>query len=88
MRNLKRALSLALAAIMLLGMMVMGTSAVSIDDFTDSDAVQNVEAVTLTSGLGIFQGRTDGSCTVLTCPPTTSPGPSSSPTSPPGLRAT
>ena len=61
MRNLKRALSLALAAIMLLGMMVMGASAAGIDDFTDSDAVQNVEAVTLTSSLGIFQGRTDGS---------------------------
>ena len=35
MRNLKRALSLALASVMLLGMMVVGSSAKGIDDFTD-----------------------------------------------------
>ena len=33
MRNLKRALSLALAAIMLLGMMVVGAGAVNLDEF-------------------------------------------------------
>ena len=33
MRNLKRALSLALAAIMLIGMMVVSASATGLDDF-------------------------------------------------------
>ena len=44
MRNLKRALSLALASVMLLGMMVIGASAVSINDFTDQDEIVNKEA--------------------------------------------
>ena len=35
MRNLKRALSLALAAIMLIGMMVVSASATGLDDFSD-----------------------------------------------------
>ena len=37
MRNLKRALSLALAAIMLIGMMVVSASATGLDDFSDKD---------------------------------------------------
>ena len=36
MRNLKRALSLALASVMLLGMMVVGSSAKGLDDFSDN----------------------------------------------------
>ena len=60
MRNLKRALSLALASIMLLGMMVTGAGAAS-NSFTDSDTIVNQEAVEVTSGLGIFDGYTDGS---------------------------
>jgi len=56
MRNLKRVLSLALATVMLLGMMVMGTSAASVSDFNDSDWISNVEAATVTTGLGIFEG--------------------------------
>ena len=53
MRNLKRALSLALASVMLLGMMVIGTSAAS---FTDADEIVNTEAATITAGLGLFAG--------------------------------
>ena len=41
MRNLKRALSLALASVMLLGMMVVGSSAKGIDDFTDKAEIVN-----------------------------------------------
>ena len=37
MRNLKRALSLALAAIMLIGMMVVSASAAGFDDFSDKE---------------------------------------------------
>jgi len=60
MRNLKRALSLALASIMLLGMMVTGASAAS-SSFTDFDQIVNQEAAEVTSGLKIFEGYTDGS---------------------------
>ncbi len=60
MRNLKRALSLALASIMLLGMMVTGAGAAS-NSFTDFDQIVNQEAAEVTSGLGIFDGYTDGS---------------------------
>ena len=52
MRNLKRALSLALASVMLLGMMVVGTSAA----FADADEIVNTEAVEITAGLGLFAG--------------------------------
>ena len=45
MRNLKRALSLALASVMLLGMMVVGSSAKGIDDFTDKAEIVNQDAV-------------------------------------------
>ena len=53
MKNLKRTLSLALASVMLLGMMVIGTSAAT---FTDADAIVNTEAATITAGLGLFAG--------------------------------
>ena len=49
MRNLKRALSLALASVMLMGMMVVGTSAASTSNFTDADKISNAEAVDLTT---------------------------------------
>ena len=52
MRNLKRALSLALASVMLLGMMVVGSSAA----FSDADEIVNKEAVEITAGLGLFAG--------------------------------
>ena len=41
MRNLKRALSMALAAVMLLGMMVIGASAAGYSDLTDTDEIVN-----------------------------------------------
>ena len=41
MRNLKRTLSLALASVMLVGMMSVGASAVNASDFTDADEIVN-----------------------------------------------
>ena len=62
MRNLKRALSLALAAIMLLGMMVVGAGAVNLDEFSDKEDIVNKDAVSLLTTLGIINGdpRRDG----------------------------
>ncbi len=53
MRNLKRVLSLALALVMVLGMMVITTSAA---DFTDADEIKQTEAVEVLAELGIVQG--------------------------------
>ena len=53
MRNLKRALSLTLASVMLLGMMVVGTSALS---FNDADDISNVTAATVLQELGVMVG--------------------------------
>ena len=61
MRNLKRALSLVLAAAMLIGMMVVGASAVSYNDFTDKDEIVNKDAVSMLVALDIIQGKPDGS---------------------------
>ena len=61
MRNLKRALSLALALVMVLSMMVVGASAVSADDFSDSADIVNTEAVTVLATLGVITGNDDGS---------------------------
>ena len=62
MRNLKRALSLLLAAAMLIGMMVVGASAAgSLDDFSDKDEIVNQDAVSLLTILGVIEGKEDGS---------------------------
>ena len=61
MRNLKRALSLALAAIMLIGMMVVSACAVSYNDLTDKDQIVNKDAVSMLVSLGIIEGKPDGS---------------------------
>ena len=62
MRNLKRALSLLLAAAMLIGMMVVGASAAgSLDDFSDRDEIVNQDAVSLLTILGVIEGKEDGS---------------------------
>ncbi len=45
MRNLKRALGLALASVMVLSMMVVGAGAANYDDFSDKDKIVNSEAV-------------------------------------------
>ena len=61
MRNLKRALSLLLAAVMLIGMMVVSASAVSYNDFSDSGEIVNKDAVSMLTTLGIIEGQPDGS---------------------------
>ena len=61
MRNLKRALSLALAAIMLIGMMVVSASATGFDDFSDKDEIVNKDAVSMLTILGVINGKEDGS---------------------------
>ena len=53
MRNLKRALSLALASVMLLGMMVVGSSAASYPDIDDND---NVEAIEVLNAVNVMIG--------------------------------
>ena len=53
MRNLKRVLSLALALVMVLGMMVITTSAA---DFADKDEITYEEAMDVMVGLGLFKG--------------------------------
>ena len=57
MKNLKRVLSLGLASVMLLGMMVMGTSAAS---FSDAEDIKNTEAVNLMVALNIIKGKDTG----------------------------
>ena len=59
MRNLKRVLSLALASIMLLGMMVVSAGAAS-KDFTDASEIKNVEAVDVMVALGVLEGGDKG----------------------------
>ena len=56
MRNLKRALSLALATVMTLGLMVVGTGAVGYTDVTSED---NQEAIEVLQEVGIMTGVTD-----------------------------
>ena len=60
MRNLKRALSLALAAMMLIGMMVVSAGAAS-KDFTDSSEIKHTEAVEVMTALNVISGKEDGS---------------------------
>ncbi len=57
MRNLKRALSLALASIMLLGTMAIGAGA----HFTDPDTITHTQAVDVLVALDVFEGFDDGS---------------------------
>ena len=61
MRNLKRALSLVLAAAMLIGMMVVSASAVSYNDFSDRGEIVNKDAVSMLTTLEIIEGKPDGS---------------------------
>ena len=56
MRNLKRALSLALASVMLLGMMVVGTGA----SYADVDSADNVEAIEVMQAVGVMSGDDNG----------------------------
>ena len=56
MRNLKRALSLALASVMLLGMMVVGTSA----SYADVTSKHNQEAIEVMQAVGVMSGDDKG----------------------------
>ena len=56
MRNLKRALSLTLASVMLLGMMVVGSSAAG---FPDVDDTKNVEAIEVLQAVAVMVGDKD-----------------------------
>ena len=56
MRNLKRALSLALASVMLLGMMVVGTSA----SYPDVTSKNNEEAIEVLKAVGVMTGDEKG----------------------------
>ncbi len=53
MRNLKRVLSLALACALVIGMMVVGTSAA---DFADASEIKYTEAVEVMSALEVLEG--------------------------------
>ena len=58
MRNLKRVLSLAMAALMLMGMMVVSAGAASTyDNFVDKDEIVNDEAVNTIVSLGVMEGK-------------------------------
>ena len=61
MRNLKRALSLVLAVVMVIGLMVVGAGAASLDDFSDKEEIVNQDAVSLLTILGVINGKEDGS---------------------------
>ena len=60
MRNLKRALSLVLAAMMLIGMMVVSAGAAT-KDFTDKAEIKHPEAVNTLVALNVISGKEDGS---------------------------
>ncbi|MCI8423733.1 MAG: S-layer homology domain-containing protein, partial [Lawsonibacter sp.] len=57
MRNLKRALSLALASVMVMGLMVASSSAKGYDDVTSEE---NVEAIEVLQAVGIMTGDDNG----------------------------
>ena len=57
MRNLKRALSLLLSSAMVLGMMVMGSSAAS---YTDVTSKENMEAIEVLKAVGVMTGDQNG----------------------------
>ena len=57
MRNLKRALSLTLASVMLLGMMVVGAGAAGFPDVDDED---NVEAIEVLNAVEVILGYDNG----------------------------
>ena len=61
MRNLKRALSLVLASVMVLGLMIVGSSAKTAN-FTDANDVdpQYTTAIDVVTAIGVFEGMDDG----------------------------
>lgn len=57
MRNLKRALSLAMASVMLVGMMAVGAGAA---EYTDADKVTHTEAAEVLKAVGVMIGDDNG----------------------------
>ena len=57
MRNLKRALSLTLASVMLLGMMVVGAGAAG---YPDVDSNDNAEAIEVLQAVKVMVGDDNG----------------------------
>jgi hypothetical protein len=60
MRNLKRVLSLALSLVMVLGLLVITSSAADTTSFKDADEITNVEAVDVLSALKVLEGDDNG----------------------------
>ena len=58
MRNLKRVLALALALVMMLGMMI--TASAASYDFDDAAEIKYVEAVEVLTGIGVLEGDDKG----------------------------
>ena len=56
MRNLKRALSLALASVMVMGLMVVGTGA----SYADVSSEENQEAIEVLQTVGVMTGDENG----------------------------
>ena len=56
MRNLKRALSLAMASVMLLGMMVVASA----EQYPDVTSANNLEAIEVAQLIGVMEGYEDG----------------------------
>ena len=56
MRNLKRALSLALASVMVLGLMVVGSGA----SYADVTSEENQEAIEVLQAVGVMVGDDEG----------------------------
>ena len=63
MRNLKRALSLALASVMVMGLMVVGTGA----SYADVSSEQNQEAIEVLQEVGIMTGDENGNFNPNAC---------------------
>lgn len=60
MKNLKRALSLVLSAAMMVGLLAVGASAASMEDFSDTDEITHTEAVSTLVELGVVAGKDSG----------------------------
>ena len=60
MRNLKRALSLVLAVVMVIGLMVVGASAVSYNDLSDRGEMVSKDAVSMITTRGHLGGAPGG----------------------------
>nr|MCR5326453.1 S-layer homology domain-containing protein [Bacteroidales bacterium] len=60
MRTLKKSLCLVLALVMVLGLCMIGANA-EYANYTDKEEIYYADAVEVLSGLGVVEGRTDGS---------------------------